>query len=126
MRPQGDIQRGEIQNLILQAVAEKLLSPAVIPQLPQLIELFRGSVQTDLDPVTTGQLVCLAALLDKQKIEFLSFPEDLFQSGRVQDPVLGNTSILNADFTVLRSYVQKFKTGTWFEKDRTPRRTPAP
>jgi LCP family protein required for cell wall assembly len=126
MRPQGDIQRGEIQNLILQAVAEKLLSPAVIPQLPQLVELFRGSVQTDLDPVTAGQLVCLAAMLDKQKIEFLSFPEDLFESGRVQDPVLGNTSILNADFTVLKSYVQKFKNGTWLEKDRTPRRTPAP
>jgi polyisoprenyl-teichoic acid--peptidoglycan teichoic acid transferase len=118
MRPQGDLQRSEIQNIILQAVAQKLLSPAVISQLPQLVEVFRGSVQADFDPVTAGQLVCLAARLDTKKIEFASFPDSLFQSARVQDPVLGNTSIMKADFTVLKSYVQVFKEGMWFEKNR--------
>lgn len=126
MRPDGDIKRSEIQNLILEALASNLLSPSVIPKLPELAETFMGSVQTDIGPVEVGQLACLAAKIEGHEITFANFPADLFESARVQDPVLGNTSILEADFAVLRSYVQKFKDGTWFEKDRTPRSTSAP
>ena len=111
MRTLGDFQRTEIQNLILLAFAEKLLSPSVIPQLPGAVEAFRSSVQTDLGPAETAQLTCLAAMLDSQKVEFISFPESLFTVTRVQDPVLGYTSILSADFNVLRTYVQNFKSG---------------
>jgi len=46
-------------------------------------------------------------------MEFVSFPDELFESARVQDPVLGRTSILEADFDVLRSHVQKFIAGRW-------------
>ena len=56
-------------------------------------------------------------MLEPQKIEFVSFPESLFKVDRVQDPVLGNTSILAADFKVLTWYVQKFNDGTWFEPE---------
>ena len=62
-------------------------------------------------------MVCLAAMLEPQKIEFLSFPETLFKSERVQDPVLGNTSILAANFDVLKTYVQNFMDGTWPEPE---------
>ena len=51
------------------------------------------------------------------KHEFVSFPEALFKSDRVQDPVLGNTSILAADFEVMKTYVQKFNEGAWFEPE---------
>ena len=54
-----------------------------------------------------------AARLQAEQIEFVSFPEDLFKADRVQDPVLGNTSILAADFDVLKTYVQQFNDGTW-------------
>ncbi|HXF85520.1 MAG TPA: LCP family protein [Anaerolineales bacterium] len=113
MRPQGDFQRIEIQNLILHALASKLLSPAVIPNLPSLIEAFHGSVQTDLGTVEIGQLLCLASMLNAQQIELLGFPETIFTSQRYQDPVLGNTSVLVADFNVLRAYVQEFNQGAW-------------
>jgi len=115
MRPYGDIKRSEVQNLILKALAEKLLDPSFIPQLPTVADAFYTSVQTDLGPLEAGQLACLAAMLDTNQIEFLSFPDDLFKSARVQDPVLGNTSIVAADFEVLKSYVQKFEGGVPFD-----------
>lgn len=113
LRPQGDLRRMEIQNLILQALAEKLFSLSAIRELPGLIDAFGDSVQSDLGPAEISQLLCLSAMLDRQKIEFVSFPEDLFKGRRVQDPVLGNTSILEADFNLLKKYVQNFNEGNW-------------
>jgi LCP family protein required for cell wall assembly len=52
MRPNGDIQRSEVQNLILKALASKVLTLDVIPRLPELAETFRGSVQTNITAVT--------------------------------------------------------------------------
>lgn len=117
LRPNGDFQRVQAQTLILRAVAEKLLSPSMLPRLPELIEAFRGSLQTDLGPAEIGQLTCLAALMDTKKIEFFSFPENLFTLSRVQDPILGNTSVYYADFEVLKSYVEEFENGSWLASE---------
>ncbi len=112
LRPQGDFRRADVQNLLLQAFAEKLLGRSIL-EFPELIEKFGDAVQTDLGPVEIGQLLCLRARLSKQGIEYLSFPEDLFKSDRVHDPVLGNTSIQAADFEVLKIYVRRFNEGRW-------------
>jgi len=113
MRPQGDLKRSEIQNIIIQALMEKILDPSILLQLSKLNIAFSDSVQTDLGPVDVGQLVCLSSMLDEQKIEYLNFPDELFKSARVQDPVLGYTSVWDVDFDILRTYVQKFEEGTW-------------
>jgi anionic cell wall polymer biosynthesis LytR-Cps2A-Psr (LCP) family protein len=114
MRPQGDFRRMEIQNLILLAIAQRLSSPAMIARLPDLIKSFYGSVQTDLDPLALGRLACLAGLLDDEKIEFVEFPVGLFTVSRVHDPVLGYTSVLDADFGIMKEYVRKFQAGAPF------------
>ena len=116
LRPGGDFERSEIQNLILQAIAEKLLEPSSLPILLKLLGTFDDAVQTDITPVQVGQLICLASRLDAEKIEFLSFPEELFKNGRVHDPVLGNTSILEVEFDVLKTYVHKFEDGVGFDE----------
>jgi anionic cell wall polymer biosynthesis LytR-Cps2A-Psr (LCP) family protein len=126
MRPEGDFSRIEIQDLILQSFAEKLLSPAAILKLPGLIEAFNEAVQTDLGPGEITQLLCLRTRLDTQNIAFGNFPENLFENGRVQDPVLGNTSILKVDFDVLRAYVQRFNSGNWPRGQQSPRDTILP
>jgi LCP family protein required for cell wall assembly len=113
LRPQGDFQRSEIQNLILQALAEKILDPTVLTKVPKLVETFAGSVQLDLGSDEASQLACLAANLDPQQIQFREFPETLFTSARIHDPVLGNTSILNANIDALKLYVQLFNAGLW-------------
>jgi LCP family protein required for cell wall assembly len=114
MRPQGDFERMEIQTLILRALAKKLSNPAVLLQLPDLIESFYTSIQTDLGSDELSQLACLAAMHEVREIEFENFPDDLFLLSRVQDPVLGYTSVLKANGEILKLYVKKFQTGTPF------------
>jgi len=126
MRPLGVFRRSEVQSLILQALAKKLLSPGGIRKMPKLTEAFYASVQTDLDIPDIGQLVCLAKELHPQNIEFLNFPEDLFESERVSDPVLGYTSIFKADFEVLKKYVQAFNRGKWPEPEELDSGLPIP
>ena len=121
LRPGGDLQRLEIQNLILLSLADQLLSPTTILKFPQLIESFEESLQTDLGPIELGQLLCLRNKIDTEKIDFLSFPEPLFKNERVRDRVLGNTSILDADFEVLADYVKRFSEGSWREPEENIR-----
>jgi LCP family protein required for cell wall assembly len=117
MRPNGDLQRNEVQNLILEALASKVLSPSIISRLPELAETFKGSVQTNISGVEIGQLACLATRIDVHTMQFVSFPDELFESGRVNDPVLGSTSILKADFDILKLFVQGFEEGNWGGQD---------
>jgi LCP family protein required for cell wall assembly len=112
LRPQGDFRRVEVQNLILQAFAEKMLGRSIL-EFPELIKKFGDAVQTDLGPVEIGQLLCLRSRLSKQAVEYLNFPESLFKSDRVHDPVLGNTSIQAADFDILKIFVRRFNEGRW-------------
>lgn len=113
MRPDGDLVRNDVQNLILQAVAAKVLSPAVLPSLPSVVEALYASVQTDLNADDIRKLLCLGASLQPSSIRAASFPDDLFTGARVQDPVLGNTFVWDVDFEILRQYVQQFNNGTW-------------
>jgi len=117
LRPGGDLQRLEIQNLIMRALAEKLLSPRAVLKFPRLIEAFKDSIQTDLRPQEISRLLCLRRKVDAEQLDFLNFPETLFKSERVRDPVLGNTSILDADFEVLTEYVKRFSEGSWREPE---------
>jgi LCP family protein required for cell wall assembly len=113
LRPQGDFERTNVQTMILRALSVKLLSPELYSRLPELISIFQGSIYTDLDAAQITQLTCLAIRLDPGKIVYVNFPQELFQGTRVQDPVLGNTFIFDADFDVLRSYVAAFIEGSW-------------
>ncbi|MEA4824638.1 MAG: LCP family protein [Clostridiaceae bacterium] len=53
----ADIKRIEIQQEFFAAVLAKLASPQTILKVPELVELFRDSVETDL---TAGELIWLA------------------------------------------------------------------
>lgn len=115
MRPQGDIERNHIQDLILKAVAKKMIDPAMLEKIPEFVEIFTNSVQTNLTATEIAQLLCLTPMIQTENIRTVSFPDELFKSKRINDPILGNTSILEVDFNILRTYVQEFKNGTWPE-----------
>ena len=57
---EGDIGRIGRQQHFMQAVMDKMLSPAILPKLPQLVEEIRSAVETDM-PLT--EMVALAQLL---------------------------------------------------------------
>ena len=113
-REEGVFSRGDEQNLVLCALQKKLTDPSVVTHIPELINSFRGSVQTDLSPALMGQLACLASQMPRENISLYSFPENLFTGTRIHDPVFGkDVFIWDADFLVLRNYVAQFQAGTW-------------
>lgn len=113
MRPNGDLERSRTQNLILQAFAAELLRPATLPKLPGLASTLYGSTQTDLGANEIAQLICLGTLIQPEDIQALAFPDELLSGTRIQDPVLGNTFVWQADFSVLREFVSRFNEGMW-------------
>lgn len=113
LRPEGDLVRSTNQNLILQALAEKLLTPAALTEMPGLIQSLYGSVQTDLAADDIRKLLCLGSMLNASSITPREFPEDLFTGTRIHDPVLGYTFVWDVDFNILRQYVTDFNAGQW-------------
>ncbi|HEY5984496.1 MAG TPA: LCP family protein [Anaerolineales bacterium] len=113
-RSKGVFSRDDNQNLVLCALQKKLTSPSVLPKVPQLIQSFQGSVQTDLDPRIVGQLACLAGQMPAANITLYSFPESIFGETRIYDPVFKKSVFIwDVDTLVLRNYVAQFQRGGW-------------
>lgn len=113
-RSEGVFLRDDNQNLVLCALQQKLVSPSVLPKIPELVSSFRGSVQTDLDPGTLAQLACLAGQMPIENIELYSFPEEIFTGVRPYDPVFEKTVFAwEADPLLMRHYVAQFQAGHW-------------
>jgi LCP family protein required for cell wall assembly len=123
LRPNGDLGRSDAQNLILQALAAKILAPATLPKIPALVESLYGAVQSDMDASEIAQLLCLGSKLDSTSIRAVDFPDEIFTGARIQDPVLGYTFVWDVDFGLLRRYVGYFNEGSW---PATPLPTPQP
>ena len=119
--------RAENQNIVMCAVRKKLLSPAILPAIPQLINDFQRYVQTDLSPEQINQLACLAAQMRGAEVVFASFPIELFKSSKTFDPQLDTTTFtFDADFNVLRDYIERFQQGTWPDPNTIIDATPSP
>jgi len=119
--------RAENQNIIMCALRKKLLSPAVVPAIPQLVKDFQRYVQTDLSPEQINQLACLATQMKGTNVVFASFPMQVFIGKKIYDPQLkSTTSILDADFSILRDYIDRFQQGTWPDPNLVINTTPSP
>jgi LCP family protein required for cell wall assembly len=119
--------RAENQNIVMCALRKKLLSPAVVPAIPRLVQDFRRNVQTDLSPEQINQLACLAAQMSGTDVVFASFPIELFTPAKTFDPqIKSTTSTLAADYDVLRDYIARFQAGTWPDPDLVISTTPSP
>lgn len=114
IRIEGTFARADNQNRVLCALRDKLVSPAIVTSIPELITAFQDAVQTDLSPAQLGQLACLGTQLGSGDIVFASFPQEHFKATRIYDPVFkGRTFIWDVDFEILRGYVSRFNEGTW-------------
>ena len=82
----GDLGRIQRQTLILKAILDRITSPAILPQLPEMIKLYHSLVMTDLSPQQMTQLACLLQKMDKPKehFHFYSVPRGLLkEEGRI-------------------------------------------
>lgn len=119
--------RAENQNIVMCALRKKLLSPAIVPAIPKLVRDFRSYVQTDFSPEQINQLACLATQMKGTDVVFASFPMETFKGVKMYDPQLkATTSVLEADFDVLRGYIDRFQAGTWPDPDLVIQNTPSP
>lgn len=113
-RKGGDFERADNQNLILCALRRKLTSPKVVTQIPELIESFKDNIRTDFTPAQLSQLACVGAKLEPQNIVFAGFPPEVFQQGRIYDPVFGKRIYaLQGDYDAMRKYAARFQAGVW-------------
>ena len=127
IRQYSTLSRAESQNIVMCALRKKLLSPAVVPAIPKLVRDFRRNVQTDLSPEQINQLACLARQMNGTDVVFASFPMELFKNAKTYDPQLKTTtSTIDADFNVLREYVDRFQAGTWPDPNLVINTTPSP
>lgn len=110
----NDFTRMDHQNMVICALKEKITSPSVITKIPQIIAAFQGSVLTDLSPEQISQLACLAPRLKRENLLFTSLPEEILSPGRVYSPQQKNeTFVMEADFDIIRDYVERFMAGSW-------------
>ena len=110
----NDFTRQDHQTMVLCALKEKLLSPSVLPKIPEIAAAFKDSVITDLSLEQMSQLACLLPKLDRDTLLFSSFPDDLFTPTRVFNPQMGdNTFVMEYEMDVMEEYIQKFLEGTW-------------
>lgn len=63
-----DYHRIQRQQAVLLAMADQLLTPAVVPQLPALMSALSGSVRTDLTPGEMAALACLGPQIDRSAV----------------------------------------------------------
>jgi anionic cell wall polymer biosynthesis LytR-Cps2A-Psr (LCP) family protein len=114
IRIKGGFERAENQNRVLCALRDKLTSPAVITDIPDLIRSFQGAILTDLSPEQLSQLACLGTKMPSGDIVFANFPAEHFKLTRQYDPLFKKrVSVWNVDFEVLREYIRRFNAGTW-------------
>ena len=108
--------RTDNQNLVLCALKDKVMTPAVLPKLPQIAESFFGSVQTDLSPAEISQLACLLPKVGSENLMFASVPQELFKQSEVLDPYRTPpeyTFVWDIDRNVLQDYINRFMAGDW-------------
>ncbi|MGE5072094.1 MAG: LCP family protein, partial [Anaerolineae bacterium] len=103
LRPNGDLARSDTENIILKALAARILDPGNLPQMPHVIEAFYGSIQTDMNAEQIARLLCLGSMIKPDQVVARDFPPELFVGSRVQDPVLGYTFVWDVNFDILRS-----------------------
>jgi len=80
-----------------------------------------------LSPEQINQLACLATQMKGTNVVFASFPMQVFIGKKIYDPQLkSTTSILDADFSILRDYIDRFQEGTWPDPNLVINTTPSP
>jgi LCP family protein required for cell wall assembly len=110
----NDFTRQDHQTMVLCSLREKLLTPSVLPKVPQIIGAFQDSVLTDLTPEQLSQLACLLPNVSRENLIFTSLPDEILSPGRVYSPQLKNeTFVMKADYDVIREYVSRFMAGEW-------------
>lgn len=101
--------RDDRQTMVLCALKEKLLSPASLGRIPELIGAFQDSILTDLSPIQLAQLACLAPQVSPENLRFASVPREMLTQSRSDE----GSFIWDVDNGQLRALLAAFAAGEW-------------
>lgn len=117
----NDFARQDFQTIVLCALKEKLTEPSIVVKIPKLISAFQDSVQTDLTPEQLLQLTCLVPQLKRENLIMVGLPQELFDPSRVYNERQKNTTfVMEADYDVIRDYIERFIAGEWPDQPDEP------
>jgi LCP family protein required for cell wall assembly len=108
----SDFFRMDNQSRVICALKDKITTPTIILEIPELISALKGSILTDLTPQQLAQLACLAPKLKSEDLLFTGLPQEILSFGRVYSPGLRDeTSSLEADPQVIQDFADRFTNG---------------
>ena len=94
-RDYGDDYRVNNQTLILRSVLNKLINPAVLVRLPDLLEEFTGGFLTDLSIEQLGRTgICFLRNFDGDNLHTFQVPKELLSSGSSFIPTLNDKAFV--------------------------------
>jgi LCP family protein required for cell wall assembly len=79
----GDIGRTQRQQWFLRSLLEKMQSPQAIPKIPDMINIAKTYVKTDMSLLEMSQYAAMAKSFDKSKIEVATLPGSPNKRGSV-------------------------------------------
>ncbi len=97
------------QSDVLLAMRERVLDPALIGSIPDVIDYYYNLIRTDLSLEQINQLFCLGQLIPEESISFVGWPADMFQDAYT----LEGAAYLSTDMDVIREDIGRFAAGTW-------------
>ena len=99
----SDNARIDNQTIIIQGILEKLLDPATILRLPQLVSDLSHTIMTDATPQQIQNAICLLGKIGSEDVRFFNPGEDLISDERVFIPTMNkemNVFVWDQDLAV--------------------------
>ena len=110
---ESDLGRIERQTDVILAVRERMFSPQVLPEVPQLVLLLRESVWTDMSLSELSTLLCLGRKMDASDLRTVNIDAGMFE----RETLLGQ-EVLTPDYDAIRERVADFNAGQGGEIDQ--------
>ena len=101
----SDFRRMQRQQQVLFAVRDKLLSPAVLPQIPALAQVLWSAARTDLTVDDIGLLGCAGLQIQESAISRTTITEAMVEPTKLQDGaqvLMPKTDLINAAIASFR------------------------
>jgi len=77
----GDIGRVQRQQLLIRALRDRLTHPSVIPQIPEIVELLRTHIDTNLSSEELLALATFGLDLEQESLQMVMLPGTFSQQG---------------------------------------------
>jgi len=102
------------QDAIIKGLTDRISSPDIILKIPELLQILRDTVLTDLSPNQINNMRCLINKMDNTDLKFAEIPQSYYVQSSIYSPDMHkDLFIWDIDFDVIRSYVKEFQSGQW-------------